>query len=510
MQSLTKINDLSIKQKGFILIALPILFEVIFLMTLLGLIREGDTQRARETHFRTIVMDLYGLNWQLQKSASLLLLYETTKSSNEREAFDAMMQQVVERMARVKSLVADDPVSAKSIETYEQQLEEMLIIYRRIDDSFEFGDNSPISKANQTLIEGDLLSRFNSLFDSSNKLISEQSALIRHYASEVDRDRSILVLVVAVGFVGHLILSVILVLFFGRQIQGRLDIVVNNISRMAKEEPLGVAIEGKDEISQLDAAFHEMAGKLNLANQRKSEVLAMVSHDIRGPISAFALLFDVMLSGAFGELPGELKGRLVRASNTNKMLIQLIRNFLDREKLTEGLLQPSMELVDLDSIFVCASDALVSLAEAKSITFQIDNSVASGFQADKNMITQVVLNYLSNAIKFSPPNSTVIISGELLDSQILVKVIDRGPGIAREFQSLVFERFEQIPSKDKQVVGSGLGLAVCKKLLELHEGTVGIESDGKNGSTFWFRMPAILHAEEAVCVASSSGDSAKA
>ncbi len=487
------INDLSIKQKGLILVALPILFELIFLSTLLGLFAAGENQRARETHFRTIVMDLYGVNWQLQKSASLLLVYETSRSSDARAGFEAMMRQTLDRMARVKSLVADDPTSAKSIETYNRQLEEMLVIYRRIDDSFDFADGSKISKANQTLIEAELLSRFNALFESSHKLISEQSALIRQCAAEVDRDRSRLALVIVIGFFGHLILSILLTLFFGKQIKTRLDLVMRNISKMAKEEPLLPALDGKDEISQLDSVFHDMASKLELARQKESEMLAMISHDIRGPICAFGLLFDVMTKGSFGELSPHLKDRVVRASNTNKMLIHMITNFLDKEKLREGLMQPSMEAVDLNSIFESARDALMSLAEAKSIQVQINNSVDDLFQADKQMLTQIVLNYLSNAIKFSPANSTVAISGELLESQILVRVKDSGPGIASEHQDMVFERFEQIPNRDRQIVGSGLGLSVCKKLIELHGGTVGIESDGKNGSTFWFSIPATVN-----------------
>ena len=149
----------------------------------------------------------------------------------------------------------------------------------------------------------------------------------------------------------------------------------------------------------------------------------------------------------------------------------------------------AFENVELGSIIDRSCESVRSFAEQHDVNLVLPQTDVRVI-ADGDRIVQVLVNLLSNAIKFSDKDASVVVAVEEQADYVQVKVSDRGRGIPEKYQSLIFERFQQVEVSDaKRRGGTGLGLAICKGIIEQHRGSIGVESEEGKGSTFWFRMP---------------------
>jgi signal transduction histidine kinase len=239
--------------------------------------------------------------------------------------------------------------------------------------------------------------------------------------------------------------------------------------------------------------FQEIAAKsrqLEVASQHKSEFLANMSHELRTPLNAVIGFSEVLTERMFGEL-NEKQDEYVRdiyASGTH--LLSLINDILDLSKVEAGRME--LELADFH-LPQAIENAVVLVRERalrRGITLEqsIDPHLGE-VQGDERKIKQVLLNLLSNAIKFTPEGGRVGVRAEPVDEHVQVAVSDTGVGIAPEDHEAVFEEFRQVGTADKKVEGTGLGLALSRKFIELHGGRIWVKSQVGAGSTFTFTLP---------------------
>jgi signal transduction histidine kinase len=252
-----------------------------------------------------------------------------------------------------------------------------------------------------------------------------------------------------------------------------------------------IAIENARLLSELQRRTQE----LEVASQHKSEFLANMSHELRTPLNAIIGFSEVLSDRMFGELNEKQEEYLkdIYASGTH--LLSLINDILDLSKIEAGRME--LELTDFD-LPTAIDNALMLVRERagrRSIALHtnIDSRVGQ-IQADERKIRQVVLNLLSNAIKFTPEGGRIEIAAAPKDGLVEVSVSDTGVGIAPEDQEAVFEEFRQVGTADKKVEGTGLGLTLCRKFVELHGGKIWVKSELGVGSTFTFAIP-VRHAE---------------
>lgn len=221
----------------------------------------------------------------------------------------------------------------------------------------------------------------------------------------------------------------------------------------------------------------------------KREFVAMVSHDLKTPLSSVRGMLVLLSAGAAGELPAKAGPMVKTAEGQLERLIKLINDLLDVQKMEAGKFQINIEEVSIRSILEQSYDAVEQVADQNEVTLEIfggDERV----NADPDRIIQVVVNLLSNAIKFSPKGSQVDMRIVKDPEFVEVQVEDRGRGIKEEFREAIFERFKQVEASDAtEKKGTGLGLAICKMIIEEHHGTIGVRSVEGEGSTFWFRLP---------------------
>jgi signal transduction histidine kinase len=228
------------------------------------------------------------------------------------------------------------------------------------------------------------------------------------------------------------------------------------------------------------------------SNRLKSEFLANVSHELRTPLNSilgFAELLRETVTVAADSKPSRY---LQNIQNSGRNLLDLINDLLDLAKIEAGRMDVRSEPLSLGDVFEGLMNLLKPLSEIKHL--QVVAIVSAGvpiIQTDPAKLQQVLYNFMSNAIKFSPEGSRVDLLAEMIeDDAVRISVTDQGPGIEPEKHELIFEKFRQIDgSVTRQHSGTGLGLAISKELIHLLGGSIGITSIPGHGATFWVILP---------------------
>src|SRR5213594_3317353 len=215
-----------------------------------------------------------------------------------------------------------------------------------------------------------------------------------------------------------------------------------------------------------------------------------MSHELRTPLNAIIGFSEVLTDRMFGELNEKQEEYLkdIYASGTH--LLSLINDILDLSKIEAGRMELELTDFHLPTALDNALTLVRERAGRRSITLQMSVDERLGeVQADERKIRQVVLNLLSNAIKFTPEGGRIEVRAAPRDAFVEVSVSDTGVGIAPEDQEAVFEEFRQVGTAAKKVEGTGLGLTLCRKFVELHGGRIWVRSQVGVGSTFTFTIP---------------------
>ncbi len=220
----------------------------------------------------------------------------------------------------------------------------------------------------------------------------------------------------------------------------------------------------------------------------KRDFVAMVSHDLSTPLASVRSCLQMIGEGVYGELqPDGLE--IVDAVRKNvDRLVALVSDLLDMDKLETGKLELVPSRTTLEDVIGRAIEAILGLCEPKGITLKRQVGDDMVF-IDSDRIVQVLVNLLSNAIKFSPNNSTIFVQAWTDNSFLNISVIDQGQGIPDDMKALVFEKYRQVKPDDKnRLKGFGLGLAICRAIVEQHGGTIWVEDGAEKGCAFRIRM----------------------
>ena len=287
------------------------------------------------------------------------------------------------------------------------------------------------------------------------------------------------------GLIANLVVVIALVFFFIRDISSRLAALVQNAQRLPKRQSL-VLVGGTDELSYLDQAMHKAAQELQQAFDHRQSVMQMVAHDLRSPLSASQISLDILSEFESKNLSPSGCNQVERIRANNRRLLALINDLLTIDLIELGKLELGLSDCDISKLANDAMQTIDGLALAKDI--EITNSCNELYiAADRNRIVQVLVNFLSNAIKFSPPKSRIEITAAKSFGSVVVSVVDQGVGMTEQDSKQVFEKFYQAAEGPKQG-GFGLGLAICRLIVESHKGRIGVESQSGKGSRFWFSV----------------------
>jgi signal transduction histidine kinase len=240
--------------------------------------------------------------------------------------------------------------------------------------------------------------------------------------------------------------------------------------------------------------LEERARQLTEANKLRSQFLAMISHELRTPMNSIIGFSETIMEGLYGELNERQLSRLDRIRENGYTLLALIDDLLDLSKIDAGRLALHTEPIALPGMIRATAQTLETQIQAKGLMFVFD--IAPDLpraQADPQRLAQVITNLLSNAIKFTHEGS-ITVGCSVVERQgrayIQTSVIDTGIGISKADQVIVFDEFRQVDSgSTRQYGGTGMGLAITRRLVEMMGGTIWVESELGAGSTFTFTLP---------------------
>jgi signal transduction histidine kinase len=257
-----------------------------------------------------------------------------------------------------------------------------------------------------------------------------------------------------------------------------------------------VEVPNRDELGVLAANLNrtnEELGRLyrelESASRHKSEFLASMSHELRTPLNAVIGFSEVLLDRLFGDLNEKQADYITDIHTSGRHLLALINDILDLSKIEAGRMELQLGTVVLADVIESPVALMRERATRNGISLRLDvDSSAGAVDADERKLKQVLFNLLTNALKFTDRGGHVEVTARGEDDHVLVTVRDDGTGIALADQARIFEEFEQAGGSGAQE-GTGLGLALSRRIVELHGGRLWVESAPGKGSTFTFTVP---------------------
>jgi PAS domain S-box-containing protein len=242
---------------------------------------------------------------------------------------------------------------------------------------------------------------------------------------------------------------------------------------------------------EAEHAINNLNAELRIANQHKSEFLATMSHELRTPLNAILGFSELLLDDSVGKYNAATRQKfLTQISTSGKHLLDLINDILDLSKVEAGQMFLELETVSIAEIVGLVMNTIEPIASKKGVRVEANVGAAGRLQADPHKMVQMLLNLVSNAVKFTPEGGSVTIAVQRQAETVEISVTDTGIGIAKSDLDRLFREFQQLDSgPGRHQEGTGLGLALTKRLAALHGGNVRVVSEPGKGSVFTLELP---------------------
>ena len=249
--------------------------------------------------------------------------------------------------------------------------------------------------------------------------------------------------------------------------------------------------ESQQEILAMNDALAETNAQLRELDRMKDAFLSMVTHELRTPLTVISGITEMLETGIYGDLTPEQTEHIRQIAAQASRLRRLVNDLLDLSKIEAGMMKLHREAVSPRFLVEAVLEQLITVAAQAAVVFRNQVSpLLPDLYCDIHRIEHVLINLISNAIKFTPHGGQVAISAETTERSIVFCVADTGSGIPADALPRIFDKFYQVhTSTETGIRGTGLGLAIVKHIVELHGGDVDVESEMGKGSRFFFRLP---------------------
>lgn len=589
--------------KGLILVAAPLMVELILIGSLSLLLYQADKEKAKEQVYRryaALTARLLSLS-----SEAPYLLYASFRFSNEKlmKTYEDKMQDIRTTGEEYGRLLEKNPELNISKDQLKYTWEQILEVGQEIAEARKQGNMLSLMSSLP-----DLQSRFEGqkgvAMDGLIKMVRQGEQQTIQIQTKQTNIRNLITIIISIGVALNVALGLALAWFYKKSILDRIKIITRNTVALSRGQRLAAEIGGTDEIALLDSSFHSMHQQLMAASERekalfnnasdvicvldannrfskinpicaqywgyqpseligvpledlvlgddwpttedvivnaklskspisfenrmktkagktvellwsaywsetemslfcivhdiserkqiervKKQFLSMISSDLKTPLSSISASVSQLVSELKDSMPKLAVDKLDMAKKNVLRLLGLVNDLLQITEMDSGGLEIKKENNNIEELLRRSIQDVEAIADKQKVSLKV-LSIAGDWYVDPNRIMQVLVNLLSNAIKFSPENGVVTLSAERQGDYVLCKVMDQGRGVPESHKHAIFEKFKQVEAADgKRKSGTGLGLPICKQIVEEHGGLIGVDSVEGKGSTFWFRLP---------------------
>ncbi|MBX9693460.1 MAG: HAMP domain-containing histidine kinase [Cyanobacteria bacterium] len=482
---------MKLRNQGIILLGLPLACQLIFAVVLgqsvLQMVKAGE----KEAQAKNAMAICQLIRNATMRAGTLLVAQKYISNQNLNKRLLEVKESMLEGGRQLETVVSGDPRAMVLAKEYNKSLKEysdVLTLITVPDDGKEQWQIAQFSDDNEYYEESFLTYR--RLAACDDRLVDHFIPVVKEFQPESIEQKRNLVWQISLAAGANVLLVVVLSVMFGRTTLNRLSILMRNIRLFSVGDDNLVTVSGDDELAELDKEFKQMAVARHEAENMRRSIQAMVSHDLRTPLTSVNLSLSMILKET-GTLPTQTAQRLQRIGSEMHRLVRMADSFLDMERIESGKLELELEDTDVSWIFESAAAAVSGVADAKSIEIDWQILAAEKIFCDRDRVIQVLVNLLSNALKFSPKKSTVTVRAELIEpNMVQFSVEDAGPGIPLDMREKLFQRFSQLEREHElKRPGSGFGLYVCQMIVEAHRGTIGVAEPDHTGAKFWFQLP---------------------
>jgi signal transduction histidine kinase/CheY-like chemotaxis protein len=495
-------RNLPLQAKGFIVLAIPLLAVLATASAYFVSEREAQRAEAAVDHTYQVKADIAGARGVLLNADAGVRGYLLTGSEASLAPFESAIQNVPSTLGGLARLVSDNPVETSRMERITSLAEQKLDNLTHL--RFSGAPWRAVSPRQQAL----LIASQHIMNNLDQQFIAMQVAedrLLGLRTRTIQRIHVWILGIIVVTAVLGVCWGIFAIILFTKGISDRVKRLEEDARRLTDGLPLTALPDGDDEIARLGHTLQHSSVLLlererelrtakddaDRANRAKSKFLSRMSHELRTPLNAINGFSELLLERSVGDLNSEQDEYLRDIHSSGTHLLTLINEILDLAKIEAGRMELRLEETALAEIVDSAMATLKPVIERKrlDVTAALDPAVPR-IRADKVRLKQILFNLLSNAVKFTPEGGQIRVDVRRADGDVELAVADSGPGITPEDQAKLFREFTQLASTSQNGhAGTGLGLALVKRLVELHGGCVWIESRVGEGARFVVRLP---------------------
>ena len=476
---------LSLMHKGFLLVSIPLCFELGIFSLLINQQNEMAAETARINKSR----DISNAVNMVTKQA--INLEDAFKSNNNPFSAAATIRDgtadLIVQFNRLELMTKSDQHLHQIVLDSLVQLHAMQVDFAALKQQLLSGEVTDPSEAAHRF-GPNLHKRIRNVISLGLLELASQSArTIDTDRTEAMRGRTVLLLKIAVAISATI--ALLSAWLFSRHLTSRLSVVVDNADRLGERQTLLAPLAGNDEIAELDNAVHQAAELISHLEQTREEIIGMVSHDIRSPLATIKVAGEALEMRFESQLDERGRQLFAEIESNCERVLRISQDLLDMQKLESGMLNVEKSAGDLRQCIQSAVSATAGMCHHRGVeVIVVAPSVPAVF--DEGRIEQVITNLLTNAIKHSPRNGTVDVTLQVENrgKRARISVCDKGKGVPEHLHQAIFERFKQA-DKDEYSQGTGLGLAISKALVEMHGGQIGVDNLSPTGSEFFIVLP---------------------
>ena len=485
---------------------LPIVLTfVFFMLTTVGIFSYQSTislrdEQQRQNRARNVLQHLDRVQTNSIATDNAVMNFVVTGDESYLNPVDRANKQTAEDLGQLDTLTANDPEQDLEFDNLQALAQKKSDINKKlIDLRRQSGFNIAVTQ----LPLGSAQGTGTDFRSSIDKIKNREMQLLADHEDKLDAnmDRTILILIVSsLAGVAALVLANFIVLLENNRrrsaerglIRANAELEEKVESRTMELQAVNVALlASATEREELLAKEHEARREAEIANRLRDEFMATVSHELRTPLNSILGWARLLKSDHLD--PRQSEKAIQTIIKNSESQNRLIEDLLDVARMISGKLQLDVEEVPVREFVEHSVETAKPEAAKRNIAIHVNFTDGTGEQAvsgDRVRLQQVISNLITNAVKFSRPDSGVDVTAKPDGEFVEISVKDHGAGISPEFLPMVFERFRQDRTTIRQSGGLGLGLAIVRNLTELHGGTVSAQSAGENkGSTFVVRLP---------------------